>query len=102
MIGLMMREEMDDDTWMRFVFEDEAPNRNFWMKNTLIPLDMIRADSGSNIVHIEEWVPPCPLDADTCPNYGPDEIATQYVLEVNSGTVAEFGIEVGWVFQFTD
>ena len=42
----------------------------FWMKNTLIPLDMIWIDASSRIAHIAHDVPPC--KADPVPNYPPN------------------------------
>ena len=57
------------------------------MKNTKIPLDMIRLDDAGKIVFLEKNVPPC--TADPCPNYGPDDIASKYVLELNAGKIDE-------------
>jgi uncharacterized membrane protein (UPF0127 family) len=71
---------------MLFVFSNEAPNRTFWMKNTLIPLDMIWLDKTYTIVHIETDVPPCTTP--TCPSYGPSTQLSQYVIELNAGEVA--------------
>jgi len=96
--GLMWRESMPMDAWMLFVFENEWI-RNFWMKNTLIPLDMIRLDSEWVIVHIEENVQPCEMDEwEICPSYGPDDgVYAQYVLELNGGEVEKKSIAWGSV-----
>lgn len=79
--GLMFREKIGPDQGMLFVFEDEGPYA-FWMKNTLIPLDMLWLDRERRIVHIERNVPPC--KADPCPFYPPQRPGL-YVLELAAG-----------------
>src|SRR6202012_96879 len=54
--GLMKRDSMPDDHGMIFVFPDEI-NRNFWMKNTRIPLDIIFLNTGGTIVSIHQMEP---------------------------------------------
>ena len=90
---LMHRTQMAHDAWMLFIFESSAPMRKFWMKNTLLPLDMVWLDESATIVHIEEDVPPC--EADPCSNYGPEQTVSRYVLELNAWLVAELGSEKG-------
>jgi len=51
--GLMYRTELADDSGMLFVFQGEAP-RSFWMKNTLIPLDMIFIKRNGEILNIHQ------------------------------------------------
>ena len=92
MRGLMFRKDLSWNAGMLFVFYDEEP-RTFWMKNTLIPLDMIFVDSNLKIVDIKENVPPC-AEGDECPLY-PSRERAQYVLEVNAGFVQENGIKIG-------
>jgi YVTN family beta-propeller protein len=89
--GLMFRKHLPMNAGMLFAYSDEE-TRSFWMKNTLIPLDMIFADSSSKIVDIKENVPPCAQDE--CPSY-PSKEPAQYVLEVNSGFVQDRGIKIG-------
>ncbi len=86
--GLMHVEEMDRFTGMLFVYDRPQPVA-FWMKNTLIPLDMIFADAAGVVqkVHAEA----VPGDLTGIP--GGDSI--QYVLEVNGGLAAQLGIGPG-------
>jgi YVTN family beta-propeller protein len=91
MRGLMFRIHLPWNAGMLFPYSDEEP-RTFWMKNTLIPLDMIFVDSSSKIVEIKENVPPC--EQEECPNY-PSMEPAQYVLEVNAGFVKEKGVKLG-------
>ncbi len=79
--GLMYREKIEPDQGMLFVFEEEDLY-SFWMKNTLIPLDIIWLNSNLQIVHIEKNVPPCLRDP--CPGYSPRSPAL-YVLELKAG-----------------
>ena len=88
--GLMYRDFLDFDKGMLFVFEKEGIY-GFWMKNTLIPLDIIWIDSNGVVVFIEENVEPC---VDNCSIFKSDREA-EYVLEVNSGVVEKIGLEVG-------
>lgn len=89
--GLMYRTSLDQNEGMLFVF-DQAMPWSFWMKNTLIPLDIIWMDAAFRVVHIEENVLPCM--STPCPQYAPKEPAI-YVLEVTAGTVSENALEVG-------
>lgn len=78
--GLMYRSRLADTRGMIFVY-DEEEIYPFWMKNTRIPLDMIRIDQNVKIVDIQE-ASPCMQDI--CPSYIPATWA-QYVLEINQG-----------------
>jgi uncharacterized membrane protein (UPF0127 family) len=92
--GLMNRAELPPGTGMLFVFEGDAP-RTFWMKDTLIPLDMIFLDSSLEIVSIVEDARPCREAQDRdCPRYMSGQPA-RYVVEANAGFVQESGIKVG-------
>jgi uncharacterized membrane protein (UPF0127 family) len=79
--GLMFRTSLEPNAGMLFVFE-KAGFYPFWMKNTLIPLDIIWIDEAWHIVSIAESVPPC--RADPCPTYPPTGDA-RYVVEVPAG-----------------
>jgi uncharacterized membrane protein (UPF0127 family) len=87
--GLMFREKLLPDQGMLFVFEKEGTHA-FWMKNTLIPLDMLWLDRDRRVVHIERNVPPC--KADPCPSYGPVRPGL-YVLELAAGAADRFGLK---------
>jgi len=86
--GLMYREEMAADHGMLFVFDGEG-ERFFWMKNTPLPLDIIYIGATGDIVSIA---------ADTTPfseKVIPSGEAAKFVLELNAGTSASLGIDVG-------
>ena len=76
---------------MLFVFPGPSKAK-FWMKNTLIPLDMIWLNSIGEIIYIKKTAPPC--FSETCPTYGTDDLA-QYVLEVNAGFADAYNVNVG-------
>lgn len=88
--GLMNRTSMPADHGMLFVFPEEA-ERSFWMKNTLIPLDMIfiRADGTINSVHHSA------IPHDLTPIYSKGPALA--VLELNGGRAADLGIKSGHV-----
>jgi uncharacterized membrane protein (UPF0127 family) len=86
--GLMNRPSMPRSAGMLFLYE--APQRaTFWMKNTLIPLDMIFMDPTGTVTHIHENA--VPLDETTIDG-GP---GVQAVLEINGGLARAIGIDVG-------
>ncbi len=89
--GLMFRESLPQNAGMLFVF-DEPGLHAFWMKNTLIPLDMLWLDTGGRIVSIAESAQPCKTPE--CPTYPPHAQAS-YVLEVNSGFTKKHQLRVG-------
>lgn len=89
--GLMMRTSLAPDRGMLFVFPDAAP-RGFWMKNTLIPLDILYFDARRKLVSAQQDVPPC--RADPCPTY-PSEGPARYVLELSAGTARRIGARKG-------
>jgi uncharacterized protein len=89
--GYMFRKEVREGEGMVFLFA--RPDLHlFWMKNTLVPLDIIWMDESSTIIHIEPNTPPC--KADPCPSYGPMRKASS-VLEVRAGTAAAQGLKSG-------
>ncbi len=89
--GLMARPTLAADDGMLFVFASSAP-RAFWMKNTLIALDILYFDDMRKLVSVQPDVPPC--TADPCPVY-PSSGAARYVLELAAGTARRIGVQPG-------
>ncbi|MEO8957850.1 MAG: DUF192 domain-containing protein [Rudaea sp.] len=89
--GLMDRTSMAANHGMLFVF-DTPQMLSFWMKNTLIPLDMLFFDRDYKLINVQQRVPPC--RADPCPQYGSTGPA-QYVLELNGGEAEKLGVNPG-------
>ena len=87
--GLMFVEELGPREGMLFVYEAERPGIAFWMRNTLIPLDMIFADAEGVVVSVHANA--MPLDETPIPAGAP----AQFVLEVPGGRAAALGIEAG-------
>lgn len=98
-MGLMYRESMPDNVGMLFVFSDEAM-RSFWMKNTLIPLDIIYLDADKKVVSIQHNARPCKNTISRCPSY-PSEKPAMYVLEINSGLSKKMNIKTGDAAKIT-
>ncbi|BFM39434.1 DUF192 domain-containing protein [Synechocystis sp. LKSZ1] len=88
--GLMFREQLAPNRGMLFAFSPPRVAR-FWMKNTLIDLDMIFVYQG-RIVMILDRVPPCRQDP--CPVYGPWAEVDQ-VIELAAGQAEHLGLKVG-------
>jgi len=91
MRGLMFVANLPDDEGMLFLFQEEAP-RSFWMKNCLMPIDMVWLDRSFRIVDITHSAPPC--QADPCPEFAP-RVPAQNVLEVRGGLAREKGLKEG-------
>ncbi|WP_425493871.1 DUF192 domain-containing protein [Dyella silvatica] len=89
--GLMMRTELAADHSMLFVFAD-TDQRSFWMKNTLIPLDILFFDADRKLVSMQLNALPC--KADPCATYPSDKPA-RYVLELAAGTAGRIGVRAG-------
>ena len=96
--GLMDRTFMPADQGTLFVFPD-SQIRTFWMKNTLIPLDMLFFDSDRKLVTLLANVPPC--KADPCAVY-PSTAPAHYVLELNAGTAVKLGMRKGDTATFAN
>lgn len=86
--GLMHRESMPRSSGMLFVYP-QPRFAGFWMKNTLIPLDMLFLDSSGTVTHIHHEAVPL----DESPIFGGDNVLV--VLEINGGLARRMGIEVG-------
>lgn len=90
--GLMFVEQMPASKGMLFVYETARPVA-FWMKNTLIPLDMVFADAQGVVQNVHANAVP----GDLTPIPGEGDI--QYVLEINGGLAAQLGITAGSEMQ---
>lgn len=87
-VGLMDRLNLEQDHGMLFVYPAES-SISFWMKNTLIPLDMLFADSNGIIHKVHKNA--IPMDETTI--FGGTNV--QYVLEINGGMADELNITPG-------
>jgi uncharacterized membrane protein (UPF0127 family) len=99
--GLMYRDRVAPGTGMLFMFP-QAGDFPFWMKNTLVPLDMIWINDQKTIVVVETDVPPC--KADPCASYPPAYPANSsahFVLELGAGEAAKHGVAKGKSVTFT-
>ena len=86
--GLMYRTDLPEGQGMLFLYK-EPLLASFWMKNTLVPLDILFVRDDGTIVQIEENVPAHSLE--------PRDAKTPVlaVLEVEGGEVARLGLSVG-------
>jgi uncharacterized protein len=89
-MGLMYRKSLPDNRGMLFKFPSAQPVK-FWMKNTLIPLDMVFMQNGV-VKYIKISAPPC--TSDPCPSYGPNTLVDT-VIELRSGRATELGLKPG-------
>lgn len=87
-LGLMFRRDLAADAGMLFDFGQAQPV-SMWMKNTLIPLDMLFIDADGRIVNIAERTVPGSLAGIS--SQGP----VRFVLELNGGTAARLGLRAG-------
>jgi len=89
--GLMFKSEMDINRGMLFVYDKEGIY-SFWMKNTMIPLDIIWINAESEVVYINTYTQPC--EVENCLSVNPEKNA-KYVLEINAGMADKIGLKVG-------
>jgi len=91
--GLMFRKQMDENKGMLFIFPDEDW-RSFWMRNTLIPLDIIYVNAKREIINICK-------NAETMNDHSlPSEAPAMYVIEINAGLSDKYGIGKGTKVNF--
>lgn len=88
--GLSNRGSVPADAGMAFVW-DRPVEADFWMKDTLIPLQIAFWDDDGRIVALFEMEA---CAADPCPTYGPDEPIVG-AAEANAGWFTEHGVHVG-------
>ena len=89
-LGLMYRADLGDNRGMLFPFDPPRPAA-FWMKNTLMSLDIIFLKD-QNVVTIHADVPPC--QAKTCPTY-PSDGPIDQVIELEAGQAEMLGLKTG-------
>ncbi|HSM94014.1 MAG TPA: DUF192 domain-containing protein [Anaeromyxobacteraceae bacterium] len=90
--GLMFRRALPPDAGMLFVF-DETGEHAFWMKNTLIPLDMIFIGDDGRVTGVVARATPGSLEPRSA---GP----SRFVLEVNGGWAEAHGVTAGDAVKF--
>lgn len=86
--GLMFREDVPEKTGMLFDFGN-AQRISMWMKNTIVPLDMLFINKDGTIVDIAEKTTPFSLTVIT------SHLPAMAVLEVKAGTCNHYGITKG-------
>lgn len=93
--GLMFRESLEDNRGMLFIYDSDG-EYNFWMKNTLIPLDIIWINSEREVVFIKYNAQPC---GEICDIIEP-KTNSRFVLEINGGLAEELRMNLGDKFNF--
>lgn len=96
--GLMHRESLLPGAGMLFVFPREG-RHGFWMKNTLIELDIVFIGAGRRVVDIARRAQPC--RAEPCAQYYPAAPAA-YALEIAGGLADRFGFAAGDPVEFRE
>ena len=86
--GLMMRESLAPRHGMLFDFA-QIQTVGMWMKNTLIPLDMVFLDEQRRVVFVHRHAEPHSLEIISPP------MPVRYTLELNAGDVERFGVRLG-------
>jgi len=95
-IGMMYRRSVSPDMAMLFFMDGGDRLRSFWMKNTLVSLDIIYINANNEVVSIQANAQP--LNTTSLPSEAP----ASYVLEVLGGTAATWGIEKGTIITWSD
>jgi len=94
-LGLMYRKHMPADEGMLFLFR-EPQALAFWMKNTLIPLDILYFDASGKLVSMVQNAQPC--GRGPCPGL-PSTAPAKFVLELNAGQSKLHGFKIGDHFR---
>jgi uncharacterized membrane protein (UPF0127 family) len=92
--GLSGRDSLAEDEGMFFVF-DYTTRHPFWMKDMLIPIDMIWIDEKGVVVYVEHNAKP-----ESYPSLFGSNIESKYVLEVASGFAERHGVTIGSKVEF--
>ncbi len=89
---MMFRPNISEDEQMLFIFTKET-QQNFWMKNTLVALDMLYFDKNKILVEIKESIPPCKTNP--CKIYTTKSDKIQFVAEIKAGVIKKLNIKLG-------
>ncbi|HYN79191.1 MAG TPA: DUF192 domain-containing protein [Lamprocystis sp. (in: g-proteobacteria)] len=89
--GLMFRRQLPADQGMLFI--QPAGPAEFWMKNTLIPLDLLYFDANGTLIEIVARAEPCKQR--NCPTYPSQSASVRYILEINGGEAARRALKIG-------
>jgi len=89
--GLMYRDRLGKNDGMLFVYPD-AQERNFWMKDTRIPLSIAYLDADGRVIRIADMLP---LNLEQVPSGGP----AKFALEMNRGWFTTNGVKTGDVVR---
>ncbi len=99
-LGLMHRNALLIDRGMQFIYP-EPTELTFWMKNTLIPLDIIFIAQNGTVMNIEEAAPePDVADNDLAKYFSLGPV--KWVVEINQGLSAQYGIVPGTSVSFPE
>lgn len=93
--GLMGKTELKNNQGMLFIYS-EPKHLSFWMKETLIPLDILFFDGDGRLLEIINSAPPCKKMP--CKTYK-NQIPAQYVLELRAGSAKQLKLKLGDRFQ---
>jgi uncharacterized protein len=96
--GMMFRDALPPGRGMFFMHKDVAAH-TYWMYSVKVPLDIVFIDSGHHVLGMTENAPPCRTRASECPSYGGFP-GTKYVLEMNGGQAAKYGVATGSFIRF--
>ncbi len=94
--GLSGRKSLSDKQGMLFLFDQNEQVGGFWMKDMLIPIDMIWINCSGKVLGYEDSVKP-----DSYPKTFPSPSGSQFVLEVKAGLSKEQGIKKGQQLVFS-
>jgi uncharacterized protein len=96
-LGLGNRTYLPEDSAMLFVYQQESI-LSFWMKDTLIPLDILFLDSSRKIVDIQTMQPEPGVPDYKLHSYR-SSVPAMYAIEINAGLADKFGLMIGMVAE---
>jgi uncharacterized protein len=95
--GLMLRPRVAEGAGMLFHFPADSEG-GFWMRNTLVPLDIAYVDAGGGIVDVLTMEP---CTEDPCPGYPPTG-PYRYALEVAAGVLTDAEVDPAWRLELPE